>query len=159
MEKITIGQAAPEFILPDQDGKNHSLSDYRGKWILLYFYPKDQTPGCIKEACSFRDEYAEFRRREVQILGVSIDSAQSHKKFAQKYALLFPLLVDEDKKVVNLYGVWSKKIFLGKEYMGIYRTSFLINPQGDIVKIYNNVNPATHTQEVLADLEKETTRK
>jgi thioredoxin-dependent peroxiredoxin len=143
---------AQDFILPDQDGRTHSLSDYRGKWVLLYFYPKDDTPGCTKEACAIRDNFPDFSKLDIAVLGVSVDSPTSHKKFIEKYKLPFTLLSDEDKKVVGLYGVWGKRKFAGKEYEGTLRTSFLIDPDGRIAKIYEDVKPETHAAEVLADI-------
>lgn len=143
---------APDFTIPDQDGAMHSLSDYAGHWVLLYFYPKDDTPGCTKEACSLRDTFPRFQNMDTIILGVSVDSVASHEKFARKYSLPFTLLSDTAKKVVNLYGVWRKKKFMGSEYMGTVRSSFLINPRGDIVAVYENVKPDIHAEEVLTDL-------
>jgi len=151
MKKIKLNTKAPDFNLPDQDGKLHKLSDYKGKWILLYFYPKDNTPGCTKEACGIRDEFKNFKNLNIVVLGISADSQQSHKKFIQKYKLPFTLLSDESKKVLKKYGVWGKKKFMGKEYEGILRTSFLINPDGKIVKIYEKVKPDIHAKEVLKD--------
>ncbi len=144
------GQKAPEFSLSDQDGNKHSLKDYRGSWILLYFYPKDNTTGCTAEACSIRDSYADFKKSKTVVLGVSIDSVKSHDKFVKKYDLPFTLLADEDKKIVNAYGVWGKKKFMGHEYMGTRRMSFLIDPDGKIAKIYETVKPKEHAEEVLA---------
>ena len=152
--KIKEGQSAPDFTLSDQDGKNHSLSDFKGSWVLVYFYPKDDTPGCTKEACAIRDDIPRFDKLKVKVLGISVDSVKSHKKFAEKYNLPFTLLADEDKEVVKKYGVWQKKSFMGKEYMGTVRTSFLINPAGKVAKIYENVKPETHIEEVLSDLNK-----
>ena len=150
--KLRVGQVSPDFKLLDQNGKNHTLSAYRGKWVLLYFYPKDDTPGCTKEACGIRDVFPQFGKLKAVVLGVSVDSVKSHKKFVQKHKLPFTLLADEDKKAVKQYGVWAKKKMMGREYMGTLRTSFLINPQGKIVKIYQNVKPEQHAEEVLADL-------
>ncbi len=152
MIKVKVNQKAPDFKLKDQDGKIHKLSDYKGKWVLTYFYPKDDTPGCTKEACMIRDNFPNFKKLDVVVLGISVDSVESHKKFAQKYNLPFILLSDEKKEVVKKYGVWSKKKFMGKVYEGTLRTSFLISPQGKIVKIYENVKPETHADEVLRDL-------
>lgn len=149
---ISQGSSAPDFTLPDQNGKEHSLSDYKGTWVLLYFYPKDDTPGCTKEACSLRDMFPDFRKLKVVVLGVSTDSVKSHAKFVKKYDLPFTLLADEEKKVVNLYNVWQKKKFMEREYMGTLRSSFLINPEGKIAKIYESVKPEVHAQEVLDDL-------
>lgn len=152
--KIKIGQKAPAFKLPDQDGKIHSLADYAGKWVLLYFYPKDDTPGCTKEACSIRDNFPDFKKLKLTVLGVSVDPVKSHKKFAEKYKLPFTLLADDERKLVKDCGVWGKKKFMGREYMGTMRTSFLIDPAGKIFKIYENVKPDIHAEEVLEDLKK-----
>jgi peroxiredoxin Q/BCP len=148
-----LNSPAPDFTLPDQDGNSHTLSHHRGSWVLLYFYPKDDTPGCTKEACMIRDAFPNFGAMKAKVFGVSVDSVASHKKFAEKYELPFTLLADEDKKVVNLYGVWAKKKFAGKEYDGTVRTSFLIDPGGKIVKIYEDVKPEIHVAEVLKDLQ------
>ena len=167
--KLKIGDRTPDFTLPDQDGKNRSLSDYKGGWLLLYFYPKDNTEGCIKEACMLRDDFFGFsakggsasggKKLKVNIVGVSIDSVKSHKKFADKYSLPFTLLADPEKKVVEKYGVFGKKKFMGREYMGTFRTSFLINPEGKVAKIYENVKPEAHVEEVLSDLKEFQKRK
>ncbi|OIO18790.1 MAG: thioredoxin-dependent thiol peroxidase [Candidatus Magasanikbacteria bacterium CG_4_9_14_0_2_um_filter_41_10] len=143
---------APTFSLPDQDGNTHSLTDYAGKKVLLYFYPKDDTPGCTTEACNFRDRLNELKDHGVQVLGVSKDSVASHKKFAEKFHLNFPLLADEDGTVVEAYGVWKEKSMFGKTYMGISRKSFLIDEEGNIVKHYENVKPEEHVEEVLTDI-------
>ncbi len=145
-------QKAPAFILPDQNNKNHSLVDYHGQWVLVYFYPKDDTPGCTIEACSFRDAWKNFKDADIQVLGISADSSASHQKFAEKFKLNFPLLADVDKKVVNDYGVWVEKSMYGKKYMGIQRDSFLINPDGVIVKHYIKVKPEEHSAEILRDI-------
>ncbi len=150
---LTVGSRAPLFILPDQNGKEHAISDYLGKWVLLYFYPKDDTPGCTKEACGIRDNFGEYKKKKIVVLGVSADSAKSHTKFAVKYSLPFTLLADENKEVVNLYGVWAKKKFMGRDYMGILRHSFLIDPQGDVAKIFDSVKPEAHAREVLEAVE------
>jgi peroxiredoxin Q/BCP len=149
---IKVGNKAPLFTLPDQDGKVHSLKDYVGKKVLVYFYPKDDTPGCTTEACNFRDDYEALSKMGLVILGISADSVKSHKKFAEKFKLPFPLLADESKEVIEKYGVWAKKKFMGREYMGILRTSFLIDEQGKIAKIYENVKPPVHSQEVQTDI-------
>ena len=120
--------------------------------MLLYFYPKDDTPGCTKEACGIRDSFPDFKKLKIAVFGISVDSAASHKKFEEKYDLPFTLLADEKKEVVKKYGVWGKKKFMGHSYEGTLRTSFLIDPQGKIAKIYENVNPVGHAEEVLADL-------
>ena len=151
MTKLKEGGKAPDFTLQDQDGKAHTLSSYAGKWVLLYFYPKDNTPGCTKEACTIRDSYESFRRSALVVLGVSTDQVKSHRKFKDKYSLPFTLLADVDKSVVRAYGVWRKKKFMGREYMGTDRMSFLIGPDGKIAKVYEKVKPAAHAAEVLAD--------
>ncbi len=150
--KLRTGQIAPDFKLPDQNNKIHKLSDYKGKRVLIYFYPKDNTPGCTKEACLIRDGFPFFEKLNAKVFGISADSAKSHKSFAEGFNLPFILLSDEDKKVVKLYGAWGKKKMMGKEYFGIKRTSFLINQKGKIAKIYENVKPEMHADEVLADL-------
>ena len=150
--KPQAGEQAPDFELLDQRGKLHSLSAYAGGWVLLYFYPKDDTPGCTKEACMIRDYFPDFKKLKAKVLGVSVDSVKSHGKFAEKYQLPFTLLADEKKEVVRRYGVWGKKKFMGREYEGTLRTSFLIDPKGKIAKIYKDVNPAVHAEEVVKDL-------
>jgi thioredoxin-dependent peroxiredoxin len=144
---------APDFSLPDQNGTMHTLSSYKGKWVLLYFYPKDDTPGCTKEACVLRDSFPAFEKLNAVIFGISTDSEKSHKKFEEKYALPFTLLSDTEKTMVRGYGVWAPKKFMGREFLGVQRTSFLIDPEGKIVKMYENVKPADHADEVLRDLE------
>lgn len=146
------GQKAPAFSLPDQDGKMHTLADYEGQWVLLYFYPKDDTPGCTKEACTIRDAWPKFKKLGIQVFGVSTDSTKSHAKFIDKYDLPFTLLADVDKKVVAQYGVWGEKKFMGRTYLGTNRMSFLIDPKGKIAKMYPNVKPDEHAAEVLEDL-------
>ena len=152
MEIPMIGTQAPDFTLPDQDGKAHSLSGYVGKWVLLYFYPKDDTPGCTIEACTIRDQFKDFTKIGAVALGVSTDSVTSHKKFATAYELPFTLLADDHKEVVGQYGVFGERKFMGRVYMGTSRTSFLISPEGEIVKIYEKVKPEVHATEVVADL-------
>ncbi len=147
---LEANQSAPEFTLLDETGTEQTLSAYRGKWVVLYFYPKDDTPGCTTEACSFRDGYGEYARAGVVILGVSPDSPKSHAKFKEKHALPFTLLSDTDHVVCELYGVWGRKKFMGREYDGVFRTTFLINPEGIIVKTFNNVKPDGHATEVLS---------
>jgi thioredoxin-dependent peroxiredoxin len=149
---LQTGKKAPQFSLPDQDGKMHALKDYLGSWVLLYFYPKDDTPGCTKEACTFRDNLPKFKKIDVPIFGISVDTVKSHKKFSEKYKLPFTLLADENKEVVEKYGVWQLKKFMGREYMGTVRNSYLINPQGKIAKIYESVKPEKHPEEVLKDI-------
>lgn len=148
---LSVGDKAPDFSLTDQDGSVHSLKEHAGKWLLIYFYPKDDTPGCTTEACSIRDHWAEFEKAGLTVLGVSTDSLKSHEKFAIKYKLPFPLLADEEKKMVEAYGVWGKKKFMGREYLGTKRWSFLVNPKGIIKKIYEDVKPQEHVGQVLAD--------
>lgn len=152
MEVPKAGSVAPDFSLPDQEGKTHTLSDYRGKWVLLYFYPKDDTPGCTIEACTIRDQFKDFNAIGAVVLGVSTDSVESHKKFAEKFELPFTLLADAHKEVVGRYGVFGEKKFMGKTYMGTKRTSVLIDPHGKIAKVYENVKPEIHAGEVIADL-------
>ena len=147
---LEANQPAPEFTLLDETGTEQKLSAYRGKWVVLYFYPKDDTPGCTTEACSFRDGYGEYARAGVVILGVSPDSPKSHAKFKEKYGLPFTLLSDINHAVCDLYGVWGRKKFMGREYDGVFRTTFLINPEGIIVKTFNNVKPDGHAAEVLS---------
>jgi peroxiredoxin Q/BCP len=148
------GSAAPAFSLPDQDGKIHKLADYKGKWVILYFYPKDMTPGCTTEACNFRDDYSAFTRQGAIILGVSKDSTKQHEKFMTKYNLPFPLLSDEQDKVAETYGVWKQKSMYGQTHMGIERTTFLINPEQKIAKIYAKVKVDEHARELLDELKK-----
>lgn len=145
---IGANQPAPDFTLTDDSGKTISLSDFRGQPVVLYFYPKDDTPGCTTEACNFRDDYSAYAG--VNILGVSPDSVASHVKFKKKYGLPFPLLADEGHQVANQYGVWGPKKFMGREYEGILRTTFLIDAQGNIARVFENVKPADHSAEVLA---------
>ena len=146
------GDAAPDFTLPDQNGQSHSLKAERGKWVLLYFYPKDDTPGCTIEACALRDNFPAFKKLDVTVFGVSIDPVKKHAKFAEKYDLPFTLLADEEKTLVNAYGVWGKKKFMGREYIGIKRWSFLIGPDGKVKKVYEDVKPDAHADDVLSDL-------
>lgn len=143
---------AKDFKLEDQDGKTHSLKDYAGQYVLLYFYPKDMTSGCTVEAQCFRDRMNDFKAHGVQVLGVSCDDVKSHRKFVDAHSLNFPLLADVDKKVVQDYGVWVEKSMYGKKYMGIQRDTFLIGKDGAILKHYVKVKPESHIQEVLEDL-------
>jgi thioredoxin-dependent peroxiredoxin len=149
---ISANQPAPNFVLADETGTERSLSDYRGKPVILYFYPKDDTPGCTKEACSFRDDYSAYEEAGVVILGVSPDSPKSHTKFKNKYQLPFTLLSDEDHKVAETYGVWGPKKFMGREYEGILRTTFLIDAEGNLQQVFKDVKPADHSVEVLQAL-------
>ncbi len=143
---------AVNFSLLDQTGKIHKLTDYKGKWIVLYFYSKDDTPGCTKEACNFRDSFREIQKLGVQILGVSKDSVASHKKFAEKYSLNFPILSNETKEVIKAYGAWGEKKFMGRTFEGTLRKTYLINDKGEVHKIYDNVNPLNHSSEVVEDI-------
>ena len=152
MSNLEIGSQAPSFVLPDQNGKIHQLADYQGKWLLLYFYPKDNTPGCTIEACTLRDSWGEFAELNASVLGISADSVLSHQKFASKFALPFPILADEKKSMLQSYGVLAEKSIFGKTFLGIKRSSFLIDPEGKIAKIYQNVKPAQHAAQVLADI-------
>jgi len=147
---IPSGIPAPDFSIPDDTGQIRKLSDLRGKSVLLYFYPEDDTPGCTREACNFRDDYSAYEKAGVIILGVSPDSVESHVKFKTKFQIPFALLADEGHKVCDLYGVWGPKEFMGKEYEGVLRTTFLIGPDGRILKVFEKVRPAQHSQEVLA---------
>jgi len=149
---ISSGIPAPEFELLDDTNTLRKLSEFRGKNVVLYFYPKDDTPGCTKEACNFRDNYSAYEGSDIILLGVSADSVESHVKFKQKYDLPFPLLADEGHKVCDMYGVWGPKKFMGKEYDGILRTTFLIDGNGIVVKVFENVRPAEHSVEVLSAL-------
>lgn len=152
MNLIQIGKKAPAFKLKDQNGKVHTLSQYAGKWIVLYFYPKDDTPGCTKEACMIRDNFPAFKKLGITVFGVSADDEKSHKKFESKYDLPFTLLADVGHVVAEKYGAWGKKKFMGREYDGMHRVSFLIDPQGKIAKVYEKVKPETHAEELLVDL-------
>jgi thioredoxin-dependent peroxiredoxin len=147
---ISAGIPAPEFSLPDETNTVRRLADYRGRPVVLYFYPKDDTPGCTTEACSFRDDYSAYINADVVILGVSPDSPKSHAKFKEKFSLPFPLLADEGHKICDVYGVWGPKKFMGREYDGVFRTTFLIDKNGRIARVFENVKPADHNAEVLA---------
>lgn len=152
MDLPKAGAKAPNFTLSDQDGEEHSLKDYAGKWVLIYFYPKDDTPGCTIEACAIRDQFKDFQKIGAVVLGVSTDSVASHKRFAAKFELPFTLLADANKEVVGAYGVFGEKKMMGRTYMGVRRTSFLIDPNGKIAKVYEKVKPEAHAAEVIADL-------
>ncbi|GAB4430218.1 MAG: thioredoxin-dependent thiol peroxidase [Anaerolineales bacterium] len=149
---LASGIPAPDFELQDETETIRRLSDYRGKAVVLYFYPKDDTPGCTKEACSFRDDYSAYQDADVVILGVSPDSPKSHAKFKAKFELPFPLLADEEHKVCELYDVWGKKKFMGREYMGVLRTTYLIDAEGQITHVFEDVKPADHSAEILSAL-------
>ena len=148
--KLKEGDAAPGFSAATSGGGTLSLDELKGKNVILYFYPKDDTSGCTKEACAFRDDFAEFRKKGAVVLGVSTDSVKSHDKFVNKYKLPFTLLADEEKKIVEAYGVWGEKSFMGRKYKGTHRVTFLIGPDGHIKKIWPKVKPEEHADEVLA---------
>lgn len=148
---ISSGIPAPEFELLDDTSTLRKLSEFRGKNVVLYFYPNDDTPGFTKEACNFRDNYSAYEKADIVILGVSANNVESHVKFKKKYNLPFPLLVDEDHKISDEYGVWGPKKFMGREYEGILRTTFLIDGNGNIIKVFENVRPAEHSAEVLSE--------
>ena len=143
------GEKAPDFATRDTDGNEVRLSDFRGRKVMLYFYPKDDTPGCTRQACSIRDAYSEFEERGIKVLGVSLDDQASHRKFADKYELPFTLLADTDHAVADAYGVYGEKEFMGKKYLGVDRKTFLIDEQGRIKRVFNKVNVEEHADEVL----------
>ena len=147
------GDPAPDFSLLDADGNTVSLADFKGKRVVLYFYPRDNTPGCTKEACGFKDNYSALQSKDVVVLGVSTDDAKAHNKFITKYELPFPLLCDTEATVSTAYESYGLKKFMGKEYMGIKRTTFIIGPDGKLERIYQKVKPADHAAQVLQDLE------
>jgi peroxiredoxin Q/BCP len=150
--KLNEGDKAPAFTAETNGGGAVSLAEFKGKNVILYFYPKDDTPGCTKEACAFRDQYAAFKKRGAVVLGVSVDPVKAHDKFVEKYKLPFTLLADVDKKIVEAYGVWGQKTFMGRKYLGVHRVTFLIGPDGKIKKIWPKVKPEEHASEVLASL-------
>jgi len=150
---LEAGDQAPAFTLDDQDGKTHSLADYAGRTVVLYFYPKDDTPGCTKEACSFRDNFGAIEEAGAVVLGVSGDTAASHQKFRQKYELPFPLLVDTDKTVASAYGAWGEKVLYGKAVIGMIRSTFIIGPDGRLKKVWKQVKAEGHAEHVLKALE------
>ncbi len=150
--KLKEGMQAPDFKLPDQDGTERSLSGSKGRWVLVYFYPKDDTPGCTREACAIRDDFPAFEELGIEVFGISKDSVASHARFSEKYSLPFRILSDEGLSVIKKYGAWQKKKMAGREYMGIVRMSFLIDPEGSIARIYPKVKPDAHAAQVLADL-------
>ena len=149
---MTIGDKAFEFEAMDETGKKHSLKEYRGKTVVLYFYPKDQTSGCTKEACDFRDSLSLFSKKGAVVLGVSPDSARSHQNFKEKHSLSFPLLVDEDKALCKAYGVWKEKSMYGRKYMGVERSTFVIGPDGRIQEAFRKVKVPGHVQELLGKI-------
>ncbi len=149
MALLSVGDKAPDFRAKDQDGRTVSLKDFRGQKLVLYFYPKDDTPGCTKEACSFRDIWARFRKQKLAVLGVSVDDAASHKKFVEKYALPFTLLADPEKTIVREYGVWGPKSMYGRKYMGTHRATYVIDEKGRIAAVWPKVKPEGHAEEIL----------
>lgn len=153
MGLLEKGTKAPAFRAKDQNGDTVKLSDFKGRRVVLYFYPKDDTPGCTTEACSFRDEMAEFKERDVAVLGVSTDTEASHRKFADKFSLPFPLLADPDRSIVEAYGVWGEKKMYGRSYMGTMRVTYLIDEKGKIAEVWPKVSPKNHTAEVLSRLD------
>jgi len=154
MPNLKEDQKAPNFNTIDEEGNKVKLSDFSGKKVILYFYPKDNTPGCTVEAKNFREDFKKFERKGIIILGVSPDSKESHQKFSNKFNLPFKLLVDKDHKIAGKYRVWVEKNMYGKKYMGIQRSTFLIDKKGKIMKIYHKVNPKEHSSKILKDLEK-----
>ena len=148
---IEVGLTAPDFSLADQTGTNVSLSQFKNQWVLLYFYPKDNTPGCTVEACGIRDSWSEFQKAGIVVLGVSADSVKKHQKFIADHQLPFTLLSDVDKEVIKKYEALAEKSMFGKKYMGIMRISYLIDPNGKVRKVYPKVNPVTHAKEILKD--------
>ena len=150
--KLSAGKMAPDFTAATQDGRRISLSDFKGQNVILYFYPKDDTPGCTKEACAFRDEFSAFKKQGAVVIGVSTDSAKSHARFAEKYKLPFTLVSDEDRAIVQAYGVWGEKRFMGRKYLGTHRITFLIGRDGRIKQVWPEVKPQEHVPQVLAAL-------
>lgn len=150
VNKLKVGDKAPDFSLNNQDGKTLSLKDYHGKKVVLYFYPKDDTPGCTAESCNLRDNYSSLKKKGYEVIGVSVDNEKSHKKFANKFSLPFNLLADTEKDMVEKYGVWGEKMLFGRKYMGIIRTTFIIDENGKIEKIINDVETEDHTKQVFA---------
>lgn len=153
MTHLEEGQKAPEFKAEDQNGNSIQLSDYRGKKVVLYFYPKDNTPGCTAEACSFRDHDKILQKKGFAVIGVSADSAKKHQNFIAKYDLPFPLIPDENKEIIEAYGVWGKKKFMGREFDGIHRQTFVIDEEGKIEKIYKKVKSKEAAEQILADFD------
>jgi len=149
---VSEGNVAPDFTLPDENGNQVSLSQFRGRKVILYFYPKDDTPGCTTEACGIRDSFPNFEASGAVVLGVSPDSVESHKKFKEKYNLPFTLLADTDHKVAEMYGVWGTKKMYGREFTGVLRTTFLIDEEGKVQKVFKNVKPDLHAQELVEAL-------
>jgi thioredoxin-dependent peroxiredoxin len=151
--RLKEGDLAPGFTAATQGGGRVTLADFKGKPVILYFYPRDDTPGCTKEACAFRDQFSAFKKKGAVVLGVSVDSVRSHEKFAAKHGLPFPLLADPDRKLVEAYGVWGEKLFMGRRYLGTHRVTFLIGGDGRIRRIWTGVKPEAHAADVVAALE------
>lgn len=149
LKLLKVGDTAPDFSLPDQENTIHTLSENEGHWVVLYFYPEDDTPGCTKEACSFRDSHSAFKKEDIRVFGISKDPVKSHAKFAKKFSLPFPLLADPDKTVLKTYGVLGEKFFIGRYFQGTHRITYLINPQGKIARIYTKIDTELHAQEIL----------
>lgn len=149
---LNVGDRAPDFCLPDTQGNLVKLADFKGRRVVLYFYPRDNTPGCTKEACGFRDAYEQYQAQDIVLMGISTDDAKSHEKFVKKYDLPFPLLCDEGGKVAETYESYGLKKFMGKEFLGVIRNTFVLSPDGTIEKIYRKVKPELHAAQVLADL-------
>lgn len=150
---LQIGDYAPDFELPDKDGNPWRLGDQRGRWAVVYFYPKDDTPGCTVEACSFRDALPQFDELDASVVGISVDDEVSHVEFSRKFELNFPLLADPDRRAIDAYGAYGEKELAGRKYMGTYRHSFLVGPDGRIARIWREVDPEVHAEEVRATLE------
>jgi peroxiredoxin Q/BCP len=155
MKILEAGETAPDFDSLDDAGESIKLSDYRGREVILYFYPRADTPGCTKEACSFRDDYSAYEEAKIVILGVSPDTVRKQANFKEKWDLPFPLIADEDHSISEAYGVWGPKKFMGREYEGVHRTTFIIDKQGKIKQVFENVKPAEHSQEILAAIRSE----
>lgn len=149
---LQVGTQAPEFNLSDQNEMNHNITQYQGKWVVVYFYPKDDTPGCTKEACSFRDQFEALKEQGVVVLGISKDTTASHKKFVDKYHLNFTLLSDAETTVIKAYEAWGEKKFMGKTFHGTLRITYILDPRGIVRKVYEKVKPNEHAQEILADV-------
>jgi len=149
MTKLKAGDKAPDFTAKDQNGNTVSLSDFRGKNVILYFYPKDNTPTCTAEACNFRDNYQSLLSKGFAVIGVSTDTEKSHKRFEKKFSLPFPLIADPDRKIVEQYGLWAEKILFGRKYMGTLRTTFVIDPKGKILKVIDKVDSSNSSQQVI----------
>lgn len=152
---LNAGDKAPDFLLNDSEGKQVSLKDFSGKTVILYFYPKDSTPGCTREACDFRDSFERLKVADAAVIGVSADSIESHRKFSSKYELPFTLLSDPEHKALEAYGVWKQKSMMGRKFMGIERTTFIIDPQGKIATVYNKVKVNGHVDEILDFLKRQ----